>query len=88
MRNVGLQQGFKKEIRTAEQLSQQILAELRANRFCQGANHVVILPWDGDPAIANWSVNNFNSGASLAIDIEDALLGIVPRMQKRYALPE
>ena len=88
MRNVGLQRDSKKEIRTAEQLSQQILAELRATRFCRGANHVVILPWDGDPAIANWSVNNFNSGASLAIDVEDALLDIVPRMQKRYALPE
>jgi hypothetical protein len=46
------------------------------------------LPWNGDPAVANWSVNNFNSGASLAIDVEDALLEIVPRMQKRYALPE
>ena len=88
MRNVGLQRDSKKEIRTAEQLSQQILAELRATRFCRSANHVVILPWDGDPAIANWSVNNFNSGASLAIDVEDALLDIVPRMQKRYALPE
>ena len=88
MHNINVQRGFKKEIRTAEQLSQQILAELRATRFCQGANHVVILPWDGDPAVANWSVNNFHSGTSLAIDVEDALLDIVPRMQKRYALPE
>ena len=88
MCNIVLQRDSKKEIRTAEQLSQQILVELRARRFCQGANHVVILPWDGDPAVANWSVNNFDSGASLAIDVEDALLDIVPRMQKRYALPE
>jgi hypothetical protein len=88
MRNVDLQRDFNKEIRTAEQLSQQILVELRAKRFCQGTNHVVILPWNGDPAVANWSVNNFDSGGSLAIDVEDALLEIVPRMQKRYALPE
>jgi hypothetical protein len=88
MRNIDLQRDFKKEIRTTEQLSQQILVELRARRFCQGTNHVVILPWNGDPAVSNWSVNNFDSGASLAIDVEDALLEIVPRMQKRYALPE
>jgi hypothetical protein len=88
VQNIGVKRGFKKEIRTAEQLSQQILAELRGTRFCQGANHVVILPWDGDPAVANWSVNNFDSGTSLAIDVEDALLDIVPQMQKRYALPE
>jgi hypothetical protein len=88
MYNVDEQRDFKKEIRTAEQLSQQILAELRATRFCQGANQVVILRWDGDPAVANWSVNNFDSGVSLAIDVEDALLDIVPRMQAKYALPE
>ena len=88
MYNVHGQRDVKKEIRTAEQLSQQILSELRATRFCHGANHVVILRWDGDPAVANWSVNNFDSGVSLAIDVEDALLEIVPRMQAKYALPE
>jgi hypothetical protein len=88
MYNVDGQRDVKKEIRTVEQLSQQILAELRAAQFCHGANHVVILPWDGDPAVANWSVNNFDSGVSLAIDVEDALLDIVPRMQAKYALPE
>jgi hypothetical protein len=36
MRNVDLQRDFNKEIRTAEQLSQQIRVELRAKRFCQG----------------------------------------------------
>jgi hypothetical protein len=88
MYNVDGQRDVEKEIRTVEQLSQQILAELRATRFCHGANHVVILRWDGDPAVANWSVNNFDSGVSLAIDVEDALLEIVPRMQAKYALPE
>lgn len=88
MYNVDGQPDFKKEIKTAEQLSQQILAELKATRFCHGANHVVILRWDGDPAVANWSVNNFDSGASLAIDVEDALLNIVPRMQAKYVLAE
>ncbi len=70
MCNDGFGQRFKKEIRTADQLSRQILTELKATRFCEGANGVVILPWDGDPMIANWSVNNFDSGASLAIDVE------------------
>jgi hypothetical protein len=88
MYSVDGQRDFKKEIRTAEQLSQQILSELRATRLCHGANHVVILRWDGDPAVANWSVNNFDSGVSLAIDVEDALLDILPRMQAKYALPE
>jgi hypothetical protein len=88
MYNVDGQREVRKQIRTAEQLSQQILAELRTTRFCHGANHVVILRWDGDPAVANWSVNNFDSGVSLAIDVEDALLDIVPRMQAKYALPE
>jgi hypothetical protein len=88
MHNIGFEPGLKKEIRTAEQLSQQILAELRAMRFCKGTNHIVILPWDGDPAVANWSVNNFDAGTSLAIDVEDALLDIVPRMQNQYALSE
>ena len=83
-----LDRGFNKEIRTAEQLSHQILTELKATRFCEGANGVVILPWDGNPMIANWSVNNFDSGASLAIDVEMALLDIVPPLQSRYALAE
>jgi len=38
--------------------------------------------------VANWSVNNFDSGVSLAIDVEDALLDILPRMQAKHALPE
>ena len=88
MCNDGFGQRFKKEIRTADQLSRQILTELKVTRFCEGANGVVILPWDGDPMIANWSVNNFDSGASLAIDVEMALLDIVPPMQSRYALAE
>jgi hypothetical protein len=47
---------------------------------------VVVLPWDGNPAIANWTVNNFDSGQSLAIDVEMALLEIVPPLQSRYDL--
>ncbi len=83
-----LDRGFNKEIRTAEQLSRQILTELKATRFCENAHGVVILPWDGNPTVANWRVNNFDPGASLAIDVEMALLDIVPPMQSRYALAE
>jgi hypothetical protein len=77
-----------KELRTADELARQILTELQATRFCEGADRVVVLPWHGDPAVANWSVNNFNSGASLAIDVEMALLDIVPPMQSRYDLAD
>jgi hypothetical protein len=82
----GLERRFKKEIRTADELARQILAQLKARRFCEGADSVVILPCDGDPAITNWYVNNFNAGGSLAIDVEMALLEIVPSLQSRYDL--
>jgi hypothetical protein len=84
----GLERGSQKEIRSANELERQILAELKATRFCEGADRVVVLPWDGDRDIANWSVNNFGSGTSLAIDVEMALLDIVPPLQSRYDLAE
>jgi hypothetical protein len=75
-----------KEIRTAEDLSAQVLAALKARRFSGGTNRMVVLPWDGNPAIANRTINNFDSGRSLAIDVEMALLEIVPPLQLRYDL--
>jgi hypothetical protein len=81
-----LERGPKKEITTADELSRHVLAALKATRFCEGVNRVVILPWDGNPTIANWTINNFDSGASLAIDVEMALLDIVPPLQSRYDL--
>jgi hypothetical protein len=83
-----LRRSSKKEIRTADELERQILAELKATQFCESADRVVVLPWAGDPNIANWSVNNFGSGTSLAIDVEMALLDIVPPLQSRYDLGE
>jgi hypothetical protein len=47
---------------------------------------VVVLPWDGNPAIANRTINNFDSDRSLAVDVEMALLEIVPPLQLRYDL--
>jgi hypothetical protein len=83
-----LESGFRKEIRTAEELSREILAALKVTRFCEDTNSVVILPWNGDPAIANWTINNFDPGASLAMDVEMALLDIVPPLQSRYNLAD
>jgi hypothetical protein len=54
-----------KEIRTAEELSREILVALKVRRFCGGTNRVMVLPWDGNPAKANWIVNNFDSGHRL-----------------------